>query len=102
MGELNRALGVAIDEDLKPLSALLHQRGVAHRIFEEGGQQVLMVEGAEQAEQVRALYDAWRAGEVRIEAVRGFGPAKADPRGQAKPESTCAGAGQKPPSFNCL
>lgn len=67
MGELYRALGVAIDEDLKPLAALLHQRGVAHRIFEEGGQQVLMVEGEKQAAQVRALYDAWRAGEVHIE-----------------------------------
>lgn len=67
MGELYRALGVALDEDLKPLSALLHQRGVAHRIFEEGGQQVLMVEGVAQVERVRALYDAWRAGEVRIE-----------------------------------
>lgn len=68
MSELNQALGVAIDEDLKPLSALLHQRGVAHRIFEERGQQVLMVEGAQQAERVRALYEAWRAGEVRIES----------------------------------
>ncbi len=56
-----------LDEDLKPLSALLHQRGVAHRIFEEGGQQVLVVEGPAQAESVRALYQAWRAGEVRIE-----------------------------------
>lgn len=53
-----------------PLSALLHQRGVVHRIFEEGGRQVVKVQRAEQAEQVDALYRAWRAGEVRIELTR--------------------------------
>lgn len=67
MSDLYRAFGVAIDEDLKPLVGLLRQHGVAHRIFEEGGQQVLMVEGAEQADKVRALYEDWRSGAVRIE-----------------------------------
>ncbi len=61
------ALNVAVEEDLLPLSALLHQRGVPHRIFEEGGQQVVMVAQAAQAPQVQELYRAWRAGEVRIE-----------------------------------
>lgn len=62
------ALRVDVEEDLLPLSALLHQRGVAHRIFEEGGRQVLEVQGGEQqARQVAALYQAWRRGEVRIE-----------------------------------
>jgi GlpG protein len=67
MAENYRALSVAIDEDLKPLAAVLARHGVSHRIFEEGGRQVVLVEHAEQAEQVRSLYDAWRAGEVRIE-----------------------------------
>jgi GlpG protein len=41
---------------------------VAHRIFEEGGRQVLEVQGGEQqARQVASLYQAWRRGEVRIE-----------------------------------
>ncbi len=67
MSELHRAIAVAIDEDLKPLAGLLRQHGVAHRIFEEGGRQVLMVEGAEQADRVRALYEDWRSGAVRIQ-----------------------------------
>lgn len=67
MTDFHPALKVAVEEDLLPLSTLLHQRGVLHRIFEEGGQQVVMVASDEQAPQVQELYRAWRAGEVRIE-----------------------------------
>ncbi|CAA0100621.1 Rhomboid protease GlpG [Halioglobus japonicus] len=66
MQDFYPALSVAVEEDLLPLSALLHQRGVLHRIFEEGGRQVVMVADAGQAAQVQELYRAWRAGEVRI------------------------------------
>jgi rhomboid protease GlpG len=67
MAELVTALRVGVEEDLLPLSVLLHQRGIAHRIFEENGHQVLKVQREAQAQQVTALYRAWRAGEVRIE-----------------------------------
>jgi GlpG protein len=67
MADFHPALNVAVEEDLLPLSTLLHQRGVLHRIFEKGGQQVVMVASVEQAPQVQELYRAWRAGEVRIE-----------------------------------
>lgn len=67
MADLYTALSVDVEEDLLPLSALLHQRGVAHRIFEENGRQVLKVRQREQAQQVDKLYRAWRAGDVRIE-----------------------------------
>jgi len=67
MSVFHTALSVDVEEDLLPLSALLHQRGVAHRIFEESGRQVVKVQHAEQAQQVAALYRAWRAGDVRIE-----------------------------------
>ena len=67
MPDFHTALNVDIEEDLLPLSALLHQRGVAHRIFEEGGRQVVKVQHREQAQQVASLYQAWRAGEVKIE-----------------------------------
>ena len=70
MSNLHTALSVAVEEDLLPLSALLHQRGVAHRIFEEGGRQVVKVQREEQAQEVAELYRAWRAGEVRIELTR--------------------------------
>ncbi len=71
MPELYTALSVDVEEDLLPLSALLHQRGVAHRVFEEGGRQVLKVQRRDQAPQVAALYEAWRRGEVNIEVRRG-------------------------------
>jgi GlpG protein len=67
MSEFYQAISVSVEEDLLPLSVLLHQRGVIHRIFEEGGRQVIMVERESQAQPVQALYRAWRAGEIQIE-----------------------------------
>jgi GlpG protein len=67
MAGYHTALRVGVEEDLLPLSVLLQQRGVVHRIFEENGQQVLKVQQAAQAAEVLALYQAWRAGQVRIE-----------------------------------
>ena len=64
------ALSVSVEEDLLPLSALLNQRGLAHRVFEERGQQVLKVSNSEVAVEVVQLYKAWRAGEVTIEVRR--------------------------------
>jgi GlpG protein len=69
MSEFHTALSVDVEENLLPLSTLLHQRGVVHRVFEENGRQVLKVQRREQAEQVAALYRAWRAGEVEIEVT---------------------------------
>jgi rhomboid protease GlpG len=65
------ALERDISEDLLPLSAVLHQRGVAHRIFEENGRQVVKVGREEQVAVVASLYGAWREGEFRIERVAG-------------------------------
>lgn len=61
------ALSVDVEENLLPLSAVLHQRGVGHRIYEENGRQVLKVGEPGQVDEVEALYRAWRAGEVHIE-----------------------------------
>ena len=66
MSDLHTALDVDIEEDLLPLSVLLHQRGVAHRVIEEQGRQVLKVQRPEQAPQVEQLYQAWRRGELTI------------------------------------
>jgi GlpG protein len=41
-----------------------------HRIFEEGGRQVVLVGRQDQAQQVKDLYQAWRTGDVRIELAR--------------------------------
>lgn len=75
MPPTHTALSVSVEEDLLPLSALLHQQGVAHRIFEAGGRQIVTVGRADQADQVKELYRAWREGEVKIELQRRDGPA---------------------------
>lgn len=81
MANMITALSVDVEEDLLPLTALLRQHGVAHRIFEEGGRQVLKVPGGEQqAQQVAELYRAWRAGEVKIEVSQAT-PVAGRPRG---------------------
>ena len=73
MQDTYQALSVALEEDLLPLSGLLHQHGVMHRIFEEGGRQIVSVGRQDQAQQVQDLYQAWRAGDVRIELTRHAG-----------------------------
>jgi GlpG protein len=70
MPEIHQALSVAIEEDLLPLSVLLHERGVVHRIFEEDGRQVVMVDRQAQVQPVQLLYAAWRDGTVHIELSR--------------------------------
>jgi len=76
MSELHRALSVPVEEDLLPLSVLLHQHKVMHRVFEESGRQVVMVQRPDQVEQVQKLYNAWRSGQVRIELSEKQPPAK--------------------------
>jgi len=70
MSDFTIALTTDVGEDLLPLSTLLHQRGVMHRIFEQDGQQVLAVQQPAQVAEVVALYRAWRAGDFRIELAR--------------------------------
>lgn len=84
MSAMHRALQVNVKEDLLPLSALLHQRGVAHRIYEERGHQVVMVVEAEHAPQVQALYKSWRAGELSIQLSRRKAVAMQSRRGEAQ------------------
>ncbi len=75
MAELQIALTVDLQEDLLPLSAMLRQRGVAHKIFEEQGRQVLAVAQAEQVPSVQAMYKAWQSGELEIQLQRRAAPA---------------------------
>ena len=79
MPDFHQALSVAVEEDLLPLSALLHQNGVEHRIFEKGGRQVVEVGREDQSQKVRELYRLWRAGEVKIELPRQQRPAALSP-----------------------
>jgi len=70
MPDSYRALSVSVEEDLLPLSALLHRRGLPHRISEVAGRQVLEVATEEQALQVQELYRRWRGGEIEIQVSR--------------------------------
>jgi GlpG protein len=72
------ALSVDLAEDLLPLSAVLHQRGVPHRIFEERGRQVLKVDQVSRIEEVTSLYEAWRSGQFKIELVKKERPPEAE------------------------
>ena len=67
MDYLYTALSVSVEEDLLPLAALLQQRGLPHRIFEESGRQVIKVVDQRQVAVVQELYQSWRDGDIRIE-----------------------------------
>ena len=58
-----------LDEDLRPLSALLWGHNIGHRIAEEGGAQVLRLTSAQDRERALALLGQWRAGDVRIDVA---------------------------------
>jgi len=62
-----RIVEAPLEEDLAPFSSFLWQHRVPHRIFEERGRQVLELADGAAAEQVRAAYRAWRAGELNLE-----------------------------------
>jgi len=63
-----RVVEAPVEEDLAPFSRFLWQHRVPHRIFEERGRQVLELANDTAAEQVRAAYRAWRAGEIDLDA----------------------------------
>ncbi|MCR9277401.1 MAG: rhomboid family intramembrane serine protease [Pseudomonadaceae bacterium] len=60
-------LDTDLDQDLAPFSAFLWQQGVAHRIFEDGGRQVLSVDNPANADEVKRAFDDWRAGRFGLE-----------------------------------
>lgn len=61
-----RLLQCPLTEDLAPFSLGLHRAGIAHRVFEEAGDQILELADARQADQARALYERWRGGELSL------------------------------------
>lgn len=53
-----------LNEDLRPLSALLWGHNIGHRIAEEDGAQVLRLASARDRDRALALLGRWRAGDV--------------------------------------
>jgi GlpG protein len=55
-----------LDDDLRPLSALLWQQGIRHRIAEEGGAQVLRLAEGEDIARAQSLLERWLDGEIVV------------------------------------
>lgn len=56
----------ALNEDLRPLSALLWQQRIPHRIIEEDGDQVLILASDGDADRARELLQRWQSGELQV------------------------------------
>ncbi|PCJ28638.1 MAG: hypothetical protein COA96_00175 [SAR86 cluster bacterium] len=54
-----KAVSLAIEVDLQRFSQFLRSQGISHRISEESGQQVIWVEGPQQAGFVKHALDNW-------------------------------------------
>lgn len=65
-----RVIKTSLEEDLSLFSRYLWQQKVVHRIFEERGQQILEVADANNVQQVKLNYEAWRSGAIRLEENR--------------------------------
>lgn len=63
MMKWSEALRAPLDNDLTEFLQLLKQQGIAHRVAEEQGEQVLWVGSEAQAEQVRELYQHVQSGQ---------------------------------------
>jgi GlpG protein len=74
-----RVIETSLDDNLAVMSAILWRRGIAHRVFEERGRQILEVHDPVHAEAARQLYGAWRDGRVRLVADAEPGPPRSGP-----------------------
>lgn len=62
-----RLVTLPLEDDLAPYSRHLWMQRIAHRVFEEGGQQVLELANAADADRAREDYQAWRSGALRLQ-----------------------------------
>ena len=63
------AIRVPLESNLADFLQLLKQQGIAHRVTEESGEQVLWVDSEAQAERVSELYQQFQNGQWQIETV---------------------------------
>lgn len=62
------------EQDLALVSALLHQRRVAHRFTEEGNEQVLWLNEQEHVPALDEFFSAWLKGDIKIERAQAETP----------------------------
>lgn len=55
-----------LEEDLRPISALLFQQRIAHRIVEDGGDQVIQLQQPSDRDRAEDLLKRWQSGELNI------------------------------------
>ncbi len=67
---MQRLFEVSMETDLLPFSAFLWRDGIAHRITEEGGRQVLWLENPGNAAQVEQFFADWQAGLLQLGEVK--------------------------------
>ena len=65
------AIRTSVDEDLRPFSRYLSERGVCHRVIEQGGRQVLLLADQREALLVRRWFEEWRRGRLHPPAAGG-------------------------------
>ncbi|TNF86268.1 MAG: rhomboid family intramembrane serine protease [Gammaproteobacteria bacterium] len=68
-----RVIETSTEEDLSLFSRYLWQKRVRHRIFEERGLQVVELADGHLADEVRKVYQDWRAGTLVLESKAGPG-----------------------------
>jgi GlpG protein len=64
-----RVIELPAGEDLAAFSRFLWQHRVAHRIFEERGQQIVELADPAMAAEVRKAFSAWRAGSLDLQSA---------------------------------
>ncbi|MDD7805143.1 MAG: rhomboid family intramembrane serine protease [Endozoicomonas sp. (ex Botrylloides leachii)] len=62
-----RALELTIAADIKPLSYFISREGIAHKVTEESGKQIIWTKTAEHASQVEQYYRDWQCGLLRLQ-----------------------------------
>ena len=67
---MQRLFELSMETDLLPFSAFLWREGIAHRITEEGGRQVLWLENPANAAQVEQFFADWQAGLLQLGEVK--------------------------------
>lgn len=60
-------LRAQLGDDLRPLSVLLWQQGIRHRVAEEGGAQVLRLATSDDLPRAQSLLQRWQSGELQVE-----------------------------------
>ena len=73
-----KVIEAPLEQNLKALSVYWWQQNLAHKIVEEAGAQVVLLEAERFAEQMKEDYRAFSCGELKIEIVKQEGPNKID------------------------